>query len=153
MSLFRERLTQNEFQNVGQEAVLSLIAAASAVRDKLNLICNEKNISTAQYNILRILKGSYPQSYPRFEISSRMVEKSPDITRTIDRMVKNGLVERNKSTDDMRQSIAKITDKGIKLLMELNTSIHSFQNDFQNKISKKQCEILSAICDSILLLE
>jgi len=152
MSILNERLKQNGFQSPGQQAVLSLIAAASTVRNKLNLICHEKNISIAQYNILRILKGSYPHGYPRCEISSRMIEKSPDITRTIDRMVKSGLVERKKPADDMRQSIAKITDKGINMLLELNKPIQSFQDDFQNKISKRQCQVLAAICDEIFLL-
>ena len=152
MSILKERLKQSDFQSAGQEAVLSLIAAASTVRNKINLICHERNISIAQYNILKILKGSYPLGYPRSEISSRMVEKSPDITRIIDRMVRTGLVERKKSEDDMRQSIAKITEKGISLLFDLNTTIQSFQVDFQNRISEKQCKILSGICDEILLL-
>lgn len=150
MSVLHERMKQRKFQNAGQEAILNLIAASSFIRDKLNFICQQKNISIAQYNILRILKGTYPQGYPRSEISSRMVERAPDITRIIDRMVKAGLVERVKSKEDMRQSIARITDKGIQVLLELNTLILTFQVDFQNRLSREKCETLSLICDNIL---
>jgi len=152
MSVLSERMKQKRFQNAGQEAMLNLMAAASTIRDRLNHICQVKSISIVQYNILRILKGGYPNGYPRCEISSRMVERSPDITRVIDRMAKNGLVERIKSSDDMRHSIAKITDKGIKLVLECNTMVMAFQTEFQNKISKKQCNVLSTICDEILRL-
>lgn len=152
MSVLHERMKQGKFQNAGQEAILNLVAASSYIRDKLSFICQQKNISLAQYNILRILKGTYPQGYPRSEISSRMVERAPDITRIIDRMVKAGLVERVKSEEDMRQSIAKITNKGIQILVELNTLIFAFQVDFQNRLSSEKCETLSLICDSILRL-
>jgi DNA-binding MarR family transcriptional regulator len=151
MSALNERIKQSNFQNAGHEAILSLMAAAFTVRDKLNSICQKKNSSIVQYNILRILKGVYPLGYSRSEISSRMLERAPDITRIIDRMVKNGLVERIKSQQDMRQSIAKITDKGSALLVELNTLIQAYQKDFQKKVSKNQCEILSTICNEILI--
>ena len=153
MSVLQERMKQKTFQNAGQEAMLNLIAASDHVRDRLNCLCQKKNISIAQYNILRILKGKFPQGYPRSEIASRMVERAPDITRIIDRMVSNGLVVRLKSEEDMRKSIAFITQKGINILVELNKLIHTYQINFQNQISKKQCENLTNICDSILRLD
>jgi DNA-binding MarR family transcriptional regulator len=152
MSALNERMKQSNFQNAGHEAILSLMAAAFTVRDKLNYICQKKNVSVVQYNILRILKSIHPQGYSRNEISSRMLERAPDITRVINRMVKSGLVERIKSRQDMRQSIAKITSSGNTLLLELNTMVQAYQKEFQQKVSKNQCEVLSSICNEILRL-
>ena len=84
----KDRIKQRNFSNLGQEAILNIIAASSVLRDKQNSILQAHGLSAQQYNILRILKGGPKEGFPRCEIYDRMVEKAPDITRLIDRMEK-----------------------------------------------------------------
>jgi DNA-binding MarR family transcriptional regulator len=150
MTNLSERIKQPEFESKGQEAILSLLAASAHLKDKLSLICAGKQLSLPQFNILRILKGAQPEGYARCEISVRMVEKAPDITRILDRMIQEGIVERTKSSQDMRQSIAKITTKGINIIEELNSQIKSFQQSFQSTLGTEKCKNLADICDKVL---
>ena len=71
-------------------------------------------LTQPQYNVLRILNGIYPGAHARGEIARRMMRRAPDLTRMLDRLVKMGLVEREKGEQDHRQSLARITPKGRK---------------------------------------
>lgn len=153
MSQLSERIKQTKFEGAGQEAMLSIMIASSYLRERLNTICTRQGISLQQFNILRILKGAYPNGYPRSEISHRMVERAPDITRLVDRLVKAGFVRREKSPDDLRQSIAKITDPGIKLLTRLSEEIKNFHENLEEKLTKERCQDISNGCEEILKLE
>jgi len=152
MTVLSERIKQPKFESKAQEAIISLLAASAHMRNTLNSVCAANSISLAQFNILRILKGAHPEGYARCEISTRMIEKAPDITRILDRMIQTGLVERTKSPNDMRQSIAKITPKGNALLEELNSRVKTFQNTFQSFLGIEKCETLTALCDEILTM-
>lgn len=153
MTNLSERIKQTTFENNAQEAMIALLAASAHLRDKLNNICSTKDLSIQQFNILRILKGVHPAGYPRCEISARMVERAPDITRILDRMVKSGLVQRTKSPNDLRQSIAIITEKGVGVLLELNERIKHFQVSFEKTIAAEKSLRLSQICNEILSIK
>jgi len=153
MSQLSERIKQTKFEGAGQEAMLSIMIASSYLRERLNTICTRQGISLQQFNILRILKGAYPNGYPRSEISHRMVERAPDTTRLVDRLVKAGFVRREKSPDDLRQSIAKITDPGIKLLIRLSEEIKNFHENLEEKLTKETCQDISNGCEEILKLK
>src|SRR5215470_9090161 len=107
----KKRLKQARFEDSVQEAMLNLLVAASHIRERTEQMCLRHNITSAQYNVLRILRGAHPEGYPRCEIATRMVEKAPDVTRLIDRLQQQGLVERVRSEEDRRHSLTKITSK------------------------------------------
>lgn len=150
MSVLKERIKQNSFSSPGQEAILNIMLTSSHLRERLNSICMIHRISLQQFNILRILKGIHPQGFPRCEISERMVERAPDTTRLIDRLVKSGYVQREKSVADMRQSIARITEKGISLLEAINKQIDDYIRNFETQIGSAGCMQISDYCDDIL---
>lgn len=150
MSQLADRLKQRNFESAGQKAILNLLVTGNVLREKMNTLCTDKNISIQQYNILRILYGKYPEGYARCDISERMIERAPDTTRILDRLVNLGYVKREKCTDDMRQSIAKITNNGISILKKMNERIRSFQEDFEKEITTDSCNQVSGLCDRIL---
>lgn len=128
--ILKKRLKQEKFSSVEQEVVLNLLVAANYLHSNLDAICSNFKITLPQFNVLRILKGAYPNGYPRHEIIRRMVEPSPDVTRLIDRLIKEGLVERFNIKKDRRLSLARITKKGINLLKKINPEIDKFLLDY-----------------------
>src|SRR5512139_4068453 len=92
--ILKNRLKQEKFSSVEQEVVLNQLVAANYLHSKLDTICGDFKITLAQFNVLRILKGTHPAGFPRHEIIRRMIEPAPDVTRLIDRLVKDGFVER-----------------------------------------------------------
>src|SRR4051812_43147218 len=109
------RLQQKRFAHGTEEAMVSLLVAASDVSAAMSRLCAPLGITLPQYNVLRILRGIYPQGHPRYEISNRMIDRSPDVTRLIDRLERQGLVKRLRSNEDLRLSITSITKKGLQV--------------------------------------
>ena len=147
--ILKRRLKQQKFSNVEQEGLLNLFIASNYLHSKLEIICNDFKITLAQFNVLRILKGAHPEGYPRGEIIRRMVEPSPDVTRLIDRLIKEDLVERYSSKDDRRLSLARITKKGIYHLSKINPEVDKFILEYSSTLSKTEKEMLSSICEKL----
>ena len=99
--------------------------------------------------VLRMLRGAHPQGHPRGEIASRMLTRSPDVTRLVDRLEEQGLVERDRVREDRRLSITRVTEKGLRLLEEMQPYIAEEQRRFANTVSRSDCIELSRICESI----
>jgi len=79
----------------------------------------------------------------------RMVESAPDVTRLIDRLVKEGLVERFESKEDRRHSLARITKKGISHLSKINPEVDKFISEYSSSLNKSEKEMLSNICEKL----
>ena len=147
--ILKRRLKQQKFSSIEQEALLNLFIASNYLHSKLEFVCSDFKITLAQFNVLRILKGAHPNGYPRHEIIRRMVEPSPDVTRLIDRLIKEGFVERFYSVNDRRLSLARITKKGINLLTKINPEVNKFISEYSSSLSKTEKEMLSNICEKL----
>ncbi len=145
----RRRIKQESFESPVQEALLNLLVAANHLRERFNQEFARYGITLSQYNVLRILKGVYPQGHSRGEIARRMLERAPDVTRLIGRLEKRGLVERLPSEEDGRLSIARITPKGLKLLEEMRTSVDALHAYFAERVVPPDQHELSRICEAI----
>lgn len=145
-----DRVKQKEFESARQEAVINLLVTAGHYRQKLNDICRNYGITHDQYNVLRILKGVHPKGHPRNEIIDRMIERMPDVTRLLDRLQKQDLVFRTKSEKDGRLSIAKISEKGISLLEQMDTEFSQVSESFTKGISEEELKHFSDTCNAFL---
>jgi len=151
--ILKRRLKQQKFSNVEQEGLLNLFIASNYLHSKLEIVCNNFKITLAQFNVLRILKGAHPNGYPRGEIIRRMVEPSPDVTRLIDRLIREGLVERFYSDNDRRLSLARITKKGIALLTRINPEVDKFLLEYSSVLTKSEKEILTNLLEKLYAKE
>lgn len=129
--------------------MLNLLVAASHVRERFERISAAQGITQTQYNVLRILRGAHPDGHARCDIAMRMIEKSPDVTRLIDRLEDQGLVERDRSQSDRRLSITRITPRGLKLLQQMQSGIDEAYIYFADRISLRDRRELSRICEGL----
>ena len=132
-----------------EESLLNLYVASHLLMNESDKICGKFGITSGQYNVLRILKGVYPDGHPRCEISSRMIERSPDITRLIDRLEKQELVKRERTDDDRRKSITKITKKGLDLLKKMKPELDKLTKKIDEKLTVKEAQDLSKYCEKL----
>lgn len=145
----KQWLKQSRFESLDQEVALNLFVAAYFLRSKHEAVMNKYGLTMPQYNVLRILKGVYPEGHPRCDIISRMIEPAPDVTRIIDRLMKEKLVERFNSTEDKRLSMTRITEKGIKLLEKANPEVQALGNYISSTLSSTEKKILSDLLENI----
>jgi len=146
----KRRIKQGaDFAGPAQEAMLNLMVAADHFRSLLDRVCAEYGITHGQYNVLRILRGVHPEGHPRCEIAARMLEKAPDVTRLVDRLEAQGLVERARSEADRRLSITRITEKGLALLDEMRPALEEVERYFTERVSRRDARELSRICEGL----
>lgn len=142
-------LKMNKELPLREEVNLNLRVAVNMMDGRFSKMIDEYGITGAQYNVLRILKGVYPNGHARCEIASRMIERASDITRIIDRLEKQGLVERDRTNEDRRISITRITDKGIEVVDKLKPVLQKEHNDFTKNLSDEECRTLSILVEKM----
>lgn len=147
--ILKKRLNQSSFESPVQEAVLNLLVASGHVRDRLDRVCVDHGITNGQYNVLRILKGVHPAGHARCEIARRLLERSPDVTRLIDRLERQGLVERARSEDDRRLSVTRITRRGLRVLDEMQPRVDAAFREIAERLSADDARQLSRLCESL----
>ncbi|MCB0710904.1 MAG: MarR family transcriptional regulator [Ignavibacteriae bacterium] len=151
--ILKQRLKQKKFRSLRQEATLNLILAANHLRKTIDDVCVEFGITSQQYNILRILRGAYPDGYRCAEIRERMLDHAPDITRRLDTLQEMGLVKRRRSSEDRRAVVSSITSRGLTLLDEMDPYLHDLDNKIAERLSLKECRELSMLCEKLYGME
>jgi len=145
----KERLKQSNFTSPHQEAMLAVIVCSDVLLRHMEQLTEPFGITSAQYNVLRILRGVHPGGHPRREIIERMIQSAPDVTRLIDRLERQGLVRRNKSTDDKRLSMTFITDTGLNVLERIQPHLDELNRNLWKNLSDGEALALSKLCDKL----
>ena len=91
--LQREIKKTKPFDSLEQEAHLNLLRTTQILADGFERLFKPYNLSSTQYNVLRILRG-IDQPLPCGQIGERMVTRDPDVTRLLDRLERRGLIQR-----------------------------------------------------------
>lgn len=141
-------IQQTRFRNVHQKAAINLIYTLGWMKDKMKHIFDAEDITSQQFNILRILRGSYPQPLSTLQIRERMLEKMSDTSRIVDRLIAKGLVKKLVCKKDRRLVDVIISDKGKKLLERLDTR-QDEMDQVLGKLSEKEASDLSDLLDKI----
>ena len=100
-----------------------LLRVADSLASQGDQLMKANGLTSAQYNVLRILRGAGPEGLPCNTIAERMISRDPDMTRLLDRMEKRELITRERQTEDRRVVKAQITDEGLKLLKKMDAPI------------------------------
>ena len=130
--LLNEIRQTKPFASLAEEAHLNLARTAALLDHRLGELFREHGITATQYNVLRILRGAGEKGLCRNDVRDRLVSQVPDATRLLDRMMEMGLVSRVRDAEDKRYVTARITDRGLKLLADLDRPVdqahrHSFE--------------------------
>ncbi|HEX7844569.1 MAG TPA: MarR family transcriptional regulator [Chitinophagaceae bacterium] len=139
-------IQQAKFRNVYQKASINLIFTIGWMRERTRHIFEAEDITPQQFNILRILRGSFPKPLSTLQIRERMLEKMSDTSRIVDRLIAKGLVKKVVCKSDRRLVDVIITDKGQKLLEKLDARQQEMDGVLQN-LSEKEAEMLSNLLD------
>ena len=139
---------QSKFRNEKHKAMVNLQFTQLAISNKLGEVFKRSNISAQQYNVLRILRGQYPNSASIGLIKERMLDKNSDVSRIIDRLKRKKLLERKECKLDRRQKDVTISAEGLKLLETLDQDLSSIEKVIAN-ISEEDAVKLNSILDEI----
>ncbi len=141
-------IKQTNFRSPYQKAAINLFYTTSWMRDQTKAIFEEEDITPQQFNILRILRGSFPTPLSTLQIRERMVDKMSDTSRIVDRLIAKGLVKKLTCKNDRRLVDVIISEKGKKMLERLDAKEKEMDSVLSN-LSEKDANVLSDLLDKI----
>ncbi|MEZ4588168.1 MAG: MarR family transcriptional regulator [Gemmatimonadales bacterium] len=147
--LQREIKQTRPFRSVGQEALVGLMKTTDMLHRYTTRILDPEGITAQQYNVLRILRGAGPEGLPTLEITTRMIEQAPGITRLIDRLEAKRLVSRERCPTDRRQVTCRITEKGLALLTRLDPVVDEADDTLMASLTVKERGQLVKLLDRV----
>lgn len=115
--------------------ILNLLVAHDYVHHRYAALFRQYGLTSPQYNVLRILRGAGESGHPRGAIAERMVDRSPDVTRILDRLEKAGLVKRCTGGDDRRTSVARITAAGLAALKKMDGPVLALNQEMASRLT------------------
>jgi len=147
----REAIQQSRpFASLGQEAVIAIALTSEVMRRPFQeLFAKSGDITPQQYNVLRILRGAGSEGLCTLAIVDRMVEHTPGITRLLDRLENKGLVARERSSEDRRQVVCRITKDGQKLLAKLDKPVQELDARMVACLSKTEARTLISLLNRV----
>lgn len=147
MSL-EEDIKQDKFYSDYQKASINILYTGSWLYNINAAFLKKFGITPEQFNVLRILRGSFPRPMMLTEITERMIDKSSNCTRLVEKLKQKGLVNRVTCEKNRRQVDISITDKGQALLKKIDTNQPAWV-ETMGKISKAEAKELNRILDKL----
>lgn len=137
------------FASASQEALLGIVHTGSMIDRLISRYLVPFKLSSAQYNVLRILRGAGPAGLPTLTIRCRMIDPNSAITRLVDKLEKAGLVSRSRAVDDRREVRCRITEKGLSLLQELDPIVSAHDDLLAPGLSASELRQLTQLLDRV----
>jgi len=142
----QEELKQTKPFGSREEVVfLTIQKAAEELKAGFTELLKTQELTMAQYNVLRILRGAGSEGISCGEISDRMITKDSDITRMLDRLEARELIRRERQTGDRRVILTFIAEKGLLVLEALDTPVNKLHKGQLSHLSKKDLEKLGKL--------
>jgi len=144
--LQRELKKKQPFDSPEQEAVLNIVRTSDRFQNRFLRLFREYGLTPSQYNVLRILRGE-GKPLPCLEIAGRMIQVVPAITGLLDRLEHQGLVERERCTEDRRVVYVALTEKARGMLSELDEPVMALHRQLVGHLTRAELVELSRLLE------
>lgn len=142
-------IQQTHFTSPAQEALLNVFATDSWASGEIAAAIAPHGITRAQYNVLRILRGHHPERYTCSEIGCRLLDRTPDVTRLLVRLEKQGLIARRRAEHDRRVVEVEITPAGLDVLRKLDKPVDEAIDRVTAHLSDDELATLSHLLEKM----
>jgi DNA-binding MarR family transcriptional regulator len=147
--LLEQRIQQSRpFRSEHERAAVNVLYTATWILEHMRDFLAGYGITQQQYNVLRILRGQYPESISTCDIRNRMIDRAPDASRIVDRMIAKNLVQKTPSVKDKRRIDVTITTNGLALLDAISVAMEGPDN-LLRRLSTEDCKNLNTLLDTM----
>lgn len=143
-----QAIQSTKFRNEVHKAGLNILYTAWWLKTVMSKELKEFGLTHEQYNVLRILKGKYPDQMCVRDVACRMIEKSSNVPRIIDRLEIKKLVKRSTSAMDKRETVITLTQSGITIL-EATTAMINQLMDGVLTVSNPEAHTLNQLLEKV----
>lgn len=143
-----DEIQSSKFENNYQKAVINISYTYSWINNETRSLFEKNNITIQQFNILRILRGQYPNPATVNLLKERMVDKMSDASRIVDRLVQKGLVSRCTNKKDRRAVDIRISEQGLAVLQKMDVEF-KIRDFLKNNLTEEEAGQLSDLLDKL----
>ena len=141
-------IKQKKFRSPYQRLGLNLVYTSNWIQYQQMEIFREHDITSQQFNVLRILRGQHPNPIKVSDIAERMLDKNSNTSRLIDKLLVKKLVDRKSCPNDRRAVDVIITETGLELLKSLDPEIEEWENTLA-RITPEEADMISSLLDKL----
>ncbi|MEP0987251.1 MarR family winged helix-turn-helix transcriptional regulator [Ekhidna sp.] len=143
-----EEIKQEKFKSQYSKAVVNVIYTSAWLHQQHIQLFKLYGLTTPQFNILRILRGQHPKPATVNLLIDRMLDKSSNASRIVDKLEQKKLVERRQCSKDRRAVDVIISDQGLELLREMDSKIEEWERA-NDKLTEKEAATLNSLLDKM----
>ena len=126
------------------EAMVAVARTAAVLEHAWGETLRPHGITPTQYNVLRILRGSFESGLCGRGVGDRLISQVPDVSRLLERMDDMGLITRERDQGDRRHVTARIAAKGMGLLTDLEPKLQALEKKHFGNLTEAQLADLIA---------
>lgn len=142
-----EIIKSNVLMDNSKKIILNIIYTQNVINDKFNEILKPYDLSGEQYNVLRILRGQKGNPANMCIIQERMLAKTSNTTRLVDKLLLKKLVTRKVCPNNRRKIEVLITLKGLNILTELDPKVIAHEMSFSKNLNSQELELLNELLE------
>lgn len=143
-----EDIKQSKFKNEMSKALINIIYTNSWMGARQGSIFKKYSLTMPQYNILRILRGQHPKPATVNLLIDRMLDKSSNASRIVDKLEAKKLVIRKQCSGDRRAVDVLISDAGLDLLNQIDGELEKWEQQ-ENRLSNNEYVQLNYLLDKL----
>lgn len=130
-----------------KKTMLNIMYAQNMMAEKFSELLKPFDISSEQFNVLRILRGQKGKPANMCLIQERMLAKTSNTTRLVDKLLLKELVTRDICPDNRRKMEVMITKKGLALLTTLDPKVEAHENHFASNLNHDELQLLNSLLE------
>ncbi len=130
-----------------KKTLLNVMYTQNVISEKFNELLKPFDLSPEQFNVLRILRGQKGKPANMSMIQERMIAKTSNTTRLVDKLLLKELVLREVCPNNRRKMEITITEKGLELLLQLDPLVEAHERAFSKNLSVEELELLNELLE------
>ena len=143
-----EDIKQEKFRSELSKAIINVVYTNSWLNTRQTRLFKEYGLTMPQYNVLRILRGQHPKPATVNLLIDRMLDKSSNASRIVDKLEAKKLVIRKQCSNDRRAVDVLISDAGLQLLEQIDAKLDKWENQLIG-LSEEECGKLNVLLDKL----
>ena len=132
---------------ISKKIILNILYTQNLLNEKFNEVLKPHDLSGEQYNVLRILRGQKGNPANMCLIQERMLAKTSNTTRLVDKLLLKEFVTRNVCPDNRRKIEVLVTQKGLEVLTELDPKVTEHENSLAKNLNPEESELLNTLLE------
>ena len=144
-----QELKMTKFENAEQRAGLNVIFTGAWITDKTNSLLKPFGVSEHQFNVLRIVRGQKGNPLSMLEIQDRMIYRTSNTTRMVEKLKQKGLLIRQECAENRRKVEIFITKEGLTLLDKIEPILKSNSANMFENLSESEAVLLGDLLDKL----